>query len=96
MGRNYILERTIADPTVRAAEKAARKLASARRLRSERVATAAYMERARWCANGCGKPVASGDDGWVPCCSEVCHCQWEAAVSAQFDAQEARRARRKS
>ncbi|MGN5480238.1 hypothetical protein ACTMU2_35900 (plasmid) [Cupriavidus basilensis] len=94
MGRNYILERTIADPRTRAVHKTARKRAKVKRLQSERAATAAYLDRARWCANGCGKPVATGENGWTPCCSEACHGQWVAVVAAHFDSQQARRARR--
>jgi len=76
MGRNYILERTIADPKARASHMGARMRARSKRLKAEQAALAAYRERARWCANGCGKFVATGDqDGngsWIPCCSEAC------------------------
>ena len=78
MGRNYIAERTIADPRERAAAKAAKKRHERQRHAAEAAALARYKERAKWCrAPGCDKPATGGEDGWWPCCSEACHNRWE-------------------
>jgi hypothetical protein len=94
VGRNYIREWTIADPKARAADKAARKRASAKRLKAEQAALAAYLERVKWCANGCGQLAALGEGNWMGCCSEACFWQREEAVKVQADARRARLARR--
>lgn len=95
MSRNYIRERTIADPKERATFKAERKRAKAKRLKAEQASIAAYLERAKWCANGCGKPVAAGDEdgngSWIPYCSEGCHGAWLEAVRRKFQATQVRR-----
>lgn len=82
MGRDNIGERTIADPRLRAADKAHKKAkASATRLREQR-SLAAFLERAKWCrAKGCENPAKTGDDGWWPCCSEACFLRWNDSLT---------------
>lgn len=81
MGRNYITERTIADPRERAAAKAAKKRRDRQRRAAEAAALACAKERDKWCrASGCDKPATTGDDGWWPCCCEECHNRWESSL----------------
>lgn len=77
MGRNYIGERTIADPREKAANKVRKKRQEVKRQRAERAALAAYIERSRWCRRkGCEQLAVGGEGGWWPCCSEACHQAW--------------------
>jgi len=73
MGRNYIAERTIADPRERAAAKSRKQRAAARQRANEASGLAAYLERSKWCKAGCGQLAVGGVDGWWPCCSHACH-----------------------
>ncbi len=83
MGRDYIGERTIADPRMRAAEQARRRRLAAQRRAAEAAALARYKERARWCrVPGCGQPSAGGVFGFWPCCSEACMQRWSLATQA--------------
>lgn len=77
MGRDYIGERTIADPKLRAAEKVRKQAAAKKKRIREQQGMAAYLERAKWCkAKGCDNLATTGEDGWWPCCSEECFWKW--------------------
>lgn len=92
MGRDYIGERTIADPRLRAAEKARRRRRAAQRRAAEAAALARYKERARWCTvPGCGQPSTTGENGFWPCCSEACMQRWEAELQRRDEVARARR-----
>lgn len=80
MGRNYIAEKTIADPRQRAAELAKRKREKDARRAVDRASLAAYLERSKWCRNDCGRLALGGPEGWYPCCSEACWSAWEATL----------------
>lgn len=91
MGRDYIGERTIADPRLRAAEKARRRHLAGQRRAAEAAALARYKERARWCtAPGCGQPRTTGENGFWPCCSETCMQRWEAELQRRDEVAKAR------
>lgn len=92
MGRDYIGERTIADPRMRAAEQARRRRLAAQRRAAEAAALARYKERARWCrVPGCGQPSAGGVFGFWPCCSEACMQRWQEELQRREDVAQARR-----
>jgi hypothetical protein len=92
MGRDYIGERTIADPRLRAAEKARRRRQAAQRRAAEAAALARYKERTRWCAvPGCGQPRSGGESGFWPCCSQACLQRWEAELERRDEVALARR-----
>lgn len=81
MGRNYIAERTIADPRERAAARR-RKIDAAKKKKSQEAESlAAYLERTKYCRNkGCTNIALGGEDGWWPCCSESCFERWNASL----------------
>lgn len=71
MGRNYIAERTWADPKERAAQKALQRERNWERRVAEALADAAVRERLSVCwIKGCGKPTSPD---WIGCCGEQCH-----------------------
>lgn len=81
MARNYITERSWADPRERAIARRRKREAAKKRKAAEAVALAAYVERSKWCrAKGCQNLAKGGDDGWWPCCSEACFERWHASI----------------
>lgn len=81
MGRNYIAERTIADPRERAIAKRKKQEAAKRKKAREAKSLEQYLERAKWCqAKGCENLAKGGEDGWWPCCSEACWEKWNASL----------------
>lgn len=70
MGRNYIAERTWADPKERAAQKVLKRERDRKRRAAEALGTAQYLERSSVCwVKGCGSPSCID---WMGCCSESC------------------------
>ena len=60
VGRNFIAERTWANPKERAAQKAAKAQRERQARAAEVQALAAVRERSKWCrVKGCGKPTAT-------------------------------------
>lgn len=81
MGRNYIAERTIADPRERAIAKRHKQDAARKRRAAEAKSLAAYLERTKWCqAPGCDQPAVGGEGGWWPCCCEECWEKWNSSL----------------
>lgn len=81
MGRNYIAERTIADPRERAAAKRQKAEAARKKKAQEAQSMAAYLERTKRCRNkGCMNLAVGGENGWYPCCSEACLRQWNESL----------------
>ena len=91
MGRDYIGERTIADPRERAIEKRRRARAARERRVAEARALAAFKDRIRWCIMGCGEPRQRLEDDWWPGCSEKCHIEWLAKLERKEEVKQARR-----
>ena len=89
MGRNFIAERTWADPKERAAQKALKAQRERQAKAADTQALAAYRERSKWCAvKGCDKPAANG---WMGCCSEQCMNAWLKEVERRSEVKEARK-----
>lgn len=85
MGRDYIGERAIVDPVMRAA----RKRAKAAKAKAERDSMAAYVQRSKVCRiKGCGKPTTPE---WVFCCSESHWNEWLALADRKEEGAQARR-----
>lgn len=81
MGRNYIGERTIADPRERAIAKRQKNEAARKKKAQEAKSLESYLERAKYCrAKGCSSLAVGGEEGWWPCCSESCHAKWTASL----------------
>ena len=81
MGRNYIAERTIADPRERAIAKRRKSDAARKKKAQEAKSLAAYIERTKCCsAPGCKNLRTGGENGWWPCCSEACWERWNATL----------------
>lgn len=81
MGRNYISERTIADPRERAIVKRHKTDAARKKKIQEAKSIAAYLERTKYCRNkGCKNLPVGGEQGWYPCCSEACFDLWNASL----------------
>lgn len=81
MGRNYIAERTIADPRERAVAKRHKKEVARKKKAQEEKSLASYLERAKYCrAKGCTNLAVGGEEGWWPCCSESCLDKWTASL----------------
>ena len=70
MGRNYIAERTYADPKARKAEKVRKAQRAVARKRADAAGVSAYLERTKWCSAKCGQLAGK----WMNCCSEACIC----------------------
>jgi hypothetical protein len=83
MGRNYIAERTIADPRVRAAVKRKKEADIRRRRAAEAASLASYVERSKWCKAGCGNLAIGGVGGWWPCCSQECWSVWNEKLQSR-------------
>ena len=81
MGRNYIAERSYADPRERAVAKRRKKDAARKKKAQEARSLAAYLERDKYCRNkGCNNLAVGGEKGWWPCCSEACWEKWNASL----------------
>lgn len=81
MGRNYIAERTIADPRERAIAKRHKTEAAKRKKATEQKSLEQYLERTKYCqAKGCENLAVGGENGWLPCCSEACFERWHAGL----------------
>lgn len=81
MGRNYIAERTIADPRERAIAKRHKKEAAKKRKALEAKSLEQYLERVKFChAKGCENLAIGGENGWWPCCCESCFERWSASL----------------
>lgn len=92
MGRDYIGERTIADPRERAVERRRRRERTRERAAAARAALARYREKCRWCVvPGCGRPSATGEAGFWPCCSQACTQRWEVELQRREEVAQARR-----
>lgn len=88
MGRNYIAERTWADPRERAAQKVLKRERERKRRATEAQGLAQYLERASVCwMKGCGKP--SGPD-WPSCCSESCYRAMLKELDRRYEVRQAR------
>ena len=71
MGRNYIAERTIADPKARAAWKARMRELERKRLAAATLGAAQIASRLEVCwVRNCGNSV-TGE--WMSCCSAECY-----------------------
>ncbi len=71
MGRNYIAERTWANPKERAAQKALQRDRDRKKRAAEALGAALALERGSVCwVKGCDKPTSPG---WMGCCGEQCH-----------------------
>lgn len=92
MGRDFIGERTIADPRERAAGHARRRRQAAAQRRAEAAALLRYQARARLChAAGCSRPASTGEESAYPCCSAACLTRWTAALERRDEVRQARR-----
>ena len=92
MGRNYITERTVADPRARATarrQKRERQRASAA---ADRAALARYLARSGQCAAPrCGADAPTGDNPCWPCCCEACSQAWNLDLQRRDECRAARR-----
>lgn len=89
MGRNYIAERTWADPKQRAAQKALKRQRNDKRSAAIALADTRIRERLSVCwVKGCGK-LNPGD--WLHCCSEQCYRSMLKELDRRAEVKEARR-----
>jgi hypothetical protein len=89
VGRNYIAERTWADPKQRAAHKAVQRERDRMQRTADALGAAQYRERSRVCwVKGCDKP--SSPD-WMGCCSEQCHRVMLKELDRRDEVKQARR-----
>jgi hypothetical protein len=92
VGRDYIGERTIADPRERAVERRRSRERTRKRAAAARAARARYREKRRWCVvPGCGRPSTTGEAGFWPCCSQACTQRWEVELQRREEVAQARR-----
>lgn len=92
MGRNYIAERTIADPRARATAQRAKRERQRTRAAADRASLAQYLARADQCAAPrCDKPAPAEGNAWWPCCCEECATAWAAELQRREERAAARR-----
>lgn len=88
MGRNYIKERTWADPKERAAQKSLKRERQRKRRIAEIQSLKQYLKRSSVCwVKGCGKPT---NVEWLDCCSELCHAARTKELDRRAEVKEAR------
>lgn len=89
MGRNYIAERTWADPKERAAQKGLKRERKRKRGAERSQGLAQYLVRAGACwIKGCGRPTSPG---WMGCCGEQCHKAMLKELDRRAEVKQARR-----
>lgn len=87
-GRNYVAERTIADPRVRAAWKARKRELERKRRAAAALGDAKIAERLAVCwVRDCGNSV-TGD--WMGCCSSECYYAMLRELERQDEVKKAR------
>ncbi len=89
MGRNYIAERTWANPKERAAQKTLQRERVRKKRSAEALGDAMVRERLSVCwIKGCGKPTSPG---WMGCCGEQCHKAMLKELDRREEVKQARR-----
>lgn len=89
MGRNYVAERTWANPRERAAQKALKRERDRKRHIAEALDDARYRERSSICSvKGCDKPSSLD---WMGCCGEQCHKAMLKELDRREEVKQARR-----
>lgn len=89
MGRNYIAERTWADPRERAAQKALKneRIRKKRAAESREAAAAQRRDAVCW-VKGCDKRTVPG---WMGCCGEPCYHTMLKELDRRDEVKQARR-----
>lgn len=92
MGRNYIAERTIADPRARATAQRVVRERLRKRAAADRASLAQYLARAGQCAaTRCDTAASTEGNPWWPCCCESCATAWTAAQQRRDERKAAQR-----
>ena len=91
MGRNYIAERTIADPRARATAQRVKRERQRKSAAADRAGLAQYLARAGQCAaSHCNATAPPEANPWWPCCCESCATAWTADQQSSAERRAAR------